>query len=399
MNKYNIKKEPDKPCSNCGKFNNIVAKGLCDTCYRRSRIGPIPLIKCACSPDCKEMIPAFDIRGKPLKFAHGHNFFVQKNPRDTGGYYTDKQGHLMLKAPNHPYVDTRGYVRKNRLEYEKYMTNKEGKPFFLHPSKGIEHLDGNKNNYEISNLKVVDRGGRWRMAGSTVKSDRRDRTKPFICIECNQEKRQYSGNYCETCYRRKKQNEAGLKKCECKPDCKEMIPCIDFEGKPRRFAQGHNFYVQENPNYKGGVRIDKDGYIYILKPDHPFCDKAGYVPQHRLVMEEHLSELAGEEVYIPPEIEVHHKKPVSKEECDNSLENLQIVTHQEHGIIHKDLHVIDKSGRYCCDPECKDPQKRITDKDGHERWRKNVFEWLDGEWLHDYCFRRNKRKKDLNSSW
>lgn len=43
-----------------------------------------------------------------------------------------------------------------------------------------------------------------------------------------------------------------------------------------------------NPAWAGGRNRDKHGYILIWKPDHPQATKAGYVREHRLVMEEKL---------------------------------------------------------------------------------------------------------------
>jgi hypothetical protein len=43
-----------------------------------------------------------------------------------------------------------------------------------------------------------------------------------------------------------------------------------------------------NPCWRGGEVTDKDGYILVLRPDHPNCDRHGYVRKHRLVMEKSL---------------------------------------------------------------------------------------------------------------
>lgn len=43
---------------------------------------------------------------------------------------------------------------------------------------------------------------------------------------------------------------------------------------------GHN-----NPSWRGGRMIDKDGYVLIRRPDHPRADRHGYVREHRLTME------------------------------------------------------------------------------------------------------------------
>ena len=79
------------------------------------------------------------------------------------------------------------------------------------------------------------------------------------------------------------------------------------------FKQGN-----KHPNWKGGKRkrIAMVGYyILILVPSHPFCDKMGYVLEHRLIMERQLGR------FLKPEEVVHHKNEIKK---DNRIENLEL---------------------------------------------------------------------------
>ena len=74
--------------------------------------------------------------------------------------------------------------------------------------------------------------------------------------------------------------------------------------------------------WKGGKTTNR-GYILILKPTHPNCNKMGYVFEHRLVMEKHLGR------YLTPEEIVHHKGtkyPIESIENiqDNRIENLRL---------------------------------------------------------------------------
>ena len=77
-------------------------------------------------------------------------------------------------------------------------------------------------------------------------------------------------------------------------------------------------------NWKGGRKFDKDGYIHIYKPDHPFNNNK-YVLEHRLVMEEYLGR------YLTKEEIIHHKNEIKD---DNRLENLAIYTRGSHASIH-----------------------------------------------------------------
>jgi hypothetical protein len=70
----------------------------------------------------------------------------------------------------------------------------------------------------------------------------------------------------------------------------------------------------DNPNWKGG-KTTEHGYILIWKPDHPYCNKSGYVKEHRLVMEVYLGR------YLDPKEKVHHKNGDKK---DNRLDNLEL---------------------------------------------------------------------------
>ncbi len=72
--------------------------------------------------------------------------------------------------------------------------------------------------------------------------------------------------------------------------------------------------------WKGGKTTNR-GYILILKPEHPFCNKMGYVFEHRLVMEKYLGR------YLNSIEIVHHegtKYPIGSIENkqDNRIENL-----------------------------------------------------------------------------
>jgi IS30 family transposase len=82
-----------------------------------------------------------------------------------------------------------------------------------------------------------------------------------------------------------------------------------------RAGEGH-------PKWEGGRILDKHGYVLVYRLNHPMARKRGkmppiYVPEHRLVMSEHLGRMLD-----PLEV-VHHK---NGEKQDNRLENLELYT-------------------------------------------------------------------------
>jgi hypothetical protein len=65
------------------------------------------------------------------------------------GYITTHNGYLMVRAPDHPHADSKGYVRVHRLVMEKKLGR------FLTPEEVIHHKNGEKQDNRPANLELV----------------------------------------------------------------------------------------------------------------------------------------------------------------------------------------------------------------------------------------------------
>lgn len=81
--------------------------------------------------------------------------------------------------------------------------------------------------------------------------------------------------------------------------------------------QSKSRIMENHPNWNGGIRYDKRGYVLIKQ----VTGNKGYVREHRLVMEKHLSRKLEDWEWI------HHKNGIKN---DNTIENLAIVVAETH---------------------------------------------------------------------
>lgn len=105
------------------------------------------------------------------------------------------------------------------------------------------------------------------------------------------------------------------------------------------------------PEPRGWFRT-ANGYIMRKVAEHPRRNKNGYVPEHTLVMEAHLGR------YLCEDEVVHHINHVRD---DNRIENLQLMTKQEHYLFHsrdRDMAAV----RACRKDAKKKQQERLGQK-------------------------------------
>ena len=116
--------------------------------------------------------------------------------------------------------------------------------------------------------------------------------------------------------------------CAC--NCGTQIGIRKSDGRLRRFANNH--YTRSR-DQKGSNNVMWKGYAfnheYLMTKayDHPFRNKENYVLTHRLIFEHYLKIMFDEDVYIPRNVDIHHK---NKNRQDNSLINLESIYHNDH---------------------------------------------------------------------
>ena len=77
--------------------------------------------------------------------------------------------------------------------------------------------------------------------------------------------------------------------------------------------------------WKGGRIVDKDGYLLIYSPDHPYRNRHKYVREHRLVIENNIGR------FLAPFEIVHH---IDGNKKNNNVDNLLLLTQGEHASLH-----------------------------------------------------------------
>lgn len=162
---------------------------------------------------------------------------------------------------------------------------------------------------------VFDRSGR----DENICVDCGKGTQGIRCFECSLKVRK-KNRLCSVEGCNKKHHAKGL--CNLHHFRQYRATSIEIGGRLRRKKKN------------GGYTIKDKGYKAVACPCHPNADRDGYVLEHRLVMEIHLSRLLTK-----GEI-VHHK---DGNKLNNAIENLMLFSSKSE---HSQFHTLDKFSNF-----------------------------------------------------
>ncbi len=81
------------------------------------------------------------------RIAARHNVKIVDNFHK--GFSVSANGYKLIKVDDHPFADSKGYVREHRLVMEGFLDR------FLEPEECVHHIDGDKLNNSIENLELM----------------------------------------------------------------------------------------------------------------------------------------------------------------------------------------------------------------------------------------------------
>lgn len=94
----------------------------------------------------------------------------------------------------------------------------------------------------------------------------------------------------------------------------------------RKISESRNKYLMEkHPRWRGGRRINHNGYVEIRNHNHHRSRKNGYVFEHILVAEKMIGRKLFENEIV------HHKNEIK---TDNRPENLEVLKRSYHTVLH-----------------------------------------------------------------
>lgn len=143
------------------------------------------------------------------------------------------------------------------------------------------------------------------------------------CLNCNKEFSTYKSINRECC---SKDCAIILKRKRNWNKFKQTCIVCGVEFKPKRPGDGGYFCSYKCTGLSNRLdKVNRSGYWYLYRPDHPDSSEQGYIAEHRIVMENKIGRrLNNNEI-------VHHKDHIK---TNNNPDNLEIMSLSEHSSYH-----------------------------------------------------------------
>ena len=130
-----------------------------------------------CKCGCGSTLLKFDNRNRIRQYIRGHHIGRgENNVRWNNGEMISTYGYRLIRYPNHPHSDVRGYVFEHRLIAEEYLSKRIGLKIFLGKSILIHHINHNKLDNRPENLEITTR------KLHNLKHKKNDGKR--VCVEC-----------------------------------------------------------------------------------------------------------------------------------------------------------------------------------------------------------------------
>lgn len=160
---------------------------VCDICGKKFHVKPSQKMRYKhtfCSKECDTEYKKIRMSGE-----NNHQYGLRKelNASWKGGKRISSCGYYLIYMPEHPFCNGDGCVFEHRLVAEKYLLNDENSVIvdgkrYLSPEYAVHHIDENRLNNDVSNLKVMLKGEHVRLHSLTRKQERNDKGQ-FIAKE------------------------------------------------------------------------------------------------------------------------------------------------------------------------------------------------------------------------
>jgi len=175
---------------------------------------------------------------------------LENHPNWKGGRTVTSHGYVLVKRPDHPDADSRGYVYEHRLVAEEKLGRR------LDSDEHVHHKNGDKQDNSPENIEVYHET-EHRVEHRDEDSNRRKPGEPNPTVEC-----------------------------AC--GCGETFKKYDEWGRPRERVSGHTEYSLATPA--------KDDILAVLRNEGPIHRKelAERVDRSLNIVSTHLSELRNE---------------------------------------------------------------------------------------------------------